>query len=347
MARVYPKYSKNKVDVAGAALRDDHLTFELEDVVDNWRASHATVLNVFRQTINRHTSGKPVIVAQRLKRLPTIADKLRRFDGMQLSRMQDIAGCRLIFPDVSTLRTHRETFLNSRFKHELRNDRDAYDYIKSPKVSGYRGIHDVYRYRSFSGAAELSKWDGLQIEIQYRTQVQHAWATAVEVHDAIRHSRTKFSEGVEMEERYFRLASELLARRREGIRATLTDMSDWDLSVEMVSINSKIRILQNLNGIVAGQFDLASFGIRPRSFAVLVQDEASGTLTAIPANGNLRDVTEKYFEVERANVGKNVVLVFSSSAPDTRSAYRNYFRDVGDFTKMVVDCQQEVLEEQE
>ena len=66
---------------------------------------------------------------------------------MQLSRMDDVAGCRLIFPTVEELRVFRAEFHDkSRFKHSLKNDPDKYDYIAHPKESGYRGVHDVYVY---------------------------------------------------------------------------------------------------------------------------------------------------------------------------------------------------------
>jgi len=40
------------------------------------------------------TEGCTVEVTQRLKRVPTIVDKLRREPTMQLASMQDIGGCR-------------------------------------------------------------------------------------------------------------------------------------------------------------------------------------------------------------------------------------------------------------
>lgn len=41
--------------------------------------------------------GEP-IVAQRLKRVPTIAGKLLREPGMKLSRMEDVGGVRAVLP---------------------------------------------------------------------------------------------------------------------------------------------------------------------------------------------------------------------------------------------------------
>jgi ppGpp synthetase/RelA/SpoT-type nucleotidyltranferase len=98
---------------------------------------------------------------------------------MQLARMDDVAGCRLIFPSIPELYDFRGDFHKARFNHTRRNSLDKYDYIKKPKDTGYRGVHDVYEYDVRSERGERLK--GLYVEIQYRTLVQHAWATAVEV----------------------------------------------------------------------------------------------------------------------------------------------------------------------
>ena len=44
------------------------------------------------------------IVAQRLKRMPTIISKLERLPWLRLSRMQDVGGCRDDCSDVQTMR---------------------------------------------------------------------------------------------------------------------------------------------------------------------------------------------------------------------------------------------------
>ena len=51
--------------------------------------------------------------------------------------------------------------------------KDKYDFIKHPKNTGYRGIHDVYEYDVKSDHGKPYK--GLLIELQYRTTYQHAW----------------------------------------------------------------------------------------------------------------------------------------------------------------------------
>lgn len=43
------------------------------------------------------------VVGQRLKRQPRIITKLARFPRMELSRMQDVGGCRAVLPDLPTV----------------------------------------------------------------------------------------------------------------------------------------------------------------------------------------------------------------------------------------------------
>lgn len=106
-------------------------------------------------------SGLPQ-VTQRLKRFPTILNKLIREPKLNLARMQDIGGCRAILPDISACYEVRKRLLKRQGY-----DRDV-DYIASPKPSGYRGIQFIVKY------------DGRRIEIQLRTPAMSDWAIAVE-----------------------------------------------------------------------------------------------------------------------------------------------------------------------
>ena len=163
----YPGGSRKRVSRAGDAIRNDRQSLEDFRVVDAWRAAHRHVINSFQATLRGRTRGKDIIVAQRHKRRSTIFNKLRRFPGMMLHRMDDVAGCRLIFGDIDALYAFRADFHQARFKHQLRDHPDKYDYIRASKQDGYRGIHDVYKYDVNSKRGTELK--GLQIELQYRT----------------------------------------------------------------------------------------------------------------------------------------------------------------------------------
>jgi ppGpp synthetase/RelA/SpoT-type nucleotidyltranferase len=95
---------------------------------------------------------------------------------MSLARMQDIGGCRAIFPTVEDVYTCQKNMLASRMQHNP--PKNHKDYIESPKESGYRGIHIVYEFTSKS--QKYATYNGMLVEVQLRTVVQHAWATAVE-----------------------------------------------------------------------------------------------------------------------------------------------------------------------
>lgn len=112
-----------------------------------------------------NSEGAPVVVAQRLKRMPTILDKLTRHPAMQLTRMQDIGGCRAVFPQGGFAYIEG---VRRRMRRQRWDVVEEYDYIATPKGSGYRGVHVV-----------VLRANRL-IEIQLRTEAQHRWAETVE-----------------------------------------------------------------------------------------------------------------------------------------------------------------------
>ena len=105
-----PWSSKERVNRAGAAFRRGEAADDDFEVINKWRASHNPVLNAFQANLRARVRNKNIIFAQRLKRLPTILGKLHREPGMNLARMDDVAGCRLIFADVEELREFRSKF---------------------------------------------------------------------------------------------------------------------------------------------------------------------------------------------------------------------------------------------
>ena len=117
-----PTYSKSKVDKAGRILCDDSAdamkVAEANAVIDDWRASHRrplTHLNVHLRNLAKSESLAAVI-AQRLKRTPSIRHKLERFPNMRLSAMQDIGGCRIVLSNMRHARAMTHAILKSRAK---------------------------------------------------------------------------------------------------------------------------------------------------------------------------------------------------------------------------------------
>lgn len=183
--------------------------------------------------------------AQRLKRRDTFLDKLISGRARDAATMQDLGGCRLIFPNIETLKDFREYLdKKSRARHKLLHDSNKFDYIANPKPTGYRGVLYVYEYTTNSEGR--SYLEGLRIEVQLRTGVQHAWATAVEIADLVSDTRTKFEDGSGDYGQFFRLASELLARTHEGVPSCMACHSYGEVRAEFEALEAKIGLLDRL-----------------------------------------------------------------------------------------------------
>jgi len=145
------QHSKGRIDRAGDALislgKDDPGREAEIAVIDNWRACHAYPLQAIKMTLLQRAKkvDGSALVAQRLKRRPSIELKLRDNPSMKLSQMQDIGGCRAVLPTVRKVRQLINIYKKSQAKNP--NTRcycdgfDGFDYIVKPKADGYRSVH--------------------------------------------------------------------------------------------------------------------------------------------------------------------------------------------------------------
>jgi hypothetical protein len=83
---------------------------EAIEIIDWWRGEHAKPLSRVAANLRYYAGveGEPV-VAQRLKKLPTIVGKLIRTPGMKLTRMEDLA----VSGRSSPVRTPSTAFLGA------------------------------------------------------------------------------------------------------------------------------------------------------------------------------------------------------------------------------------------
>ena len=325
-ATSFPGGSKSRVTRAGESLRLGNATPEDLRVLEERRAAHRGVLNTFQAILRTRTRGLNVTVAQRHKRRHTIIGKLSREPGMKLVRMDDVAGCRLIFRSEKQLREFRDELHNARFAHKIRHERDKYDYIKHPKPTGYRGIHDVYEYDVGSESGQHLK--GLYIEIQYRTLVQHAWATAVEVIGFITESQPKFQHGDVRYLTAMSLASEILARAHERQNGPHPDIADKDLLVQFLTLDHDLGLLQTLRGLDEAKGQVTAGGNSILIFSKMGDLEVK----------TYRDAPEALralFELERDRPEADIVLVRADSSKEVREAFRNYFSNAKDFVRLM------------
>lgn len=164
--------SKTQINKAGKAIRtmwgpkderDVGAILDAISVLVDYRAAHATPLAKATMGLRSRVQTarcERVEVSQRLKRVPTILDKLHREPTMQLANMQDIGGCRAVLASIDEIRRVQKRLAVKAKK--------VYDYIDIPRASGYRGVHVIVEY------------DGRLTEVQLRTGLMHQWAYTVE-----------------------------------------------------------------------------------------------------------------------------------------------------------------------
>lgn len=245
--------------------------------------------------------------------------------------MDDVAGCRLIFPSIADLYKFRRSLHAARFWHRLKNDADKYDYIKRPKDTGYRGVHDVYVYNANSLHGRAYK--GLLIELQYRTFVQHAWATAVEVIGFITESQPKFEQGDRRYQDAMALASEIIARAFEDSKSCHPEMDDGEVVDRFLALDGELGLMRMLSGLNSADGD-----INDNKNVILIFNPDGSLITK-----SFRDATDalrELFQLEEANPDRDIVLVRADTSQDVREAFRNYFSDAREFIRLVEEgCQ--------
>lgn len=324
----FPGGSKNRVNQAGNNIRNNTADISEWIILEKWRSAHRAVLNTFQAILRNRTRRTNIIVAQRHKRRMTIIGKLKRYPEMQLARMDDVAGCRLIFEDIDSVYRFRDKFHKARFLHRRKNTTDKYDYIKKPKSTGYRGIHDVYEYNVSSATGRHLM--GLMVEIQYRTRIQHAWATAVEVIGFITESQPKFEEGDTRYLHAMALASEILARSFEDCIGPYPEMNNTDLVTEFRRIDDELHLLGTLRGL-----NLSEATLSKNRNKILIFSESGELETKMYRNAT--EALKALFQLERELPGKDIVLVRADTSDDVRYAFKNYFSDAHDFIHLVED----------
>lgn len=328
-----PKYSKSEINKAGKIIADKTSTKkERQDalkVLNNWRSSHAYPLQVIAS--NLRSKNPDSIVVQRLKRLDSITGKIERFPKMDLYRMQDLGGCRVIVNSVDEVYSAMNQYKSSRIRHILKRE---YDYIQNPKESGYRSYHMVYQFHS-DRKETYNK--NMLIEIQFRTKIQHTWATAVEMMGIYTKSNLKSSQGNEDILRFFTLVSSILALKENTPVCPNTSESKEELIKEIKKLDSKHNIVSTISGLnVAIDFDEKKVN-QKNNYYILILDYTRRRMRIKSFNNkNVEIATKVYNQLEsKLESDKNIVLVSASSFDSLRAAYPNYFTDIQEFVDMM------------
>lgn len=339
MAYEKPPCTANQIDKAGKIFFNTKLTVrERANAIDqiwNWRTAHSYPLNALHTTMRNRALKleKTALTAQRLKRLDSILRKLGRQTTMQMSQMQDVGGCRAIMSNMPRLKALVVTYSESPLRHELTRTND---YIHQPKDDGYRSIHYMYR---FTGKGTSLPWNKLRIEIQMRTRLQHAWATAVETVDAFTAENIKFGKGASNWRRFFKLMGSLHANIEKtpivpGVTSNLINLKEEVQHLEReIQVIRLLRSYANLTEHITQrrrdvERDWYLLQMLPDERRVVVRGYSKDEFSQAK---QLLAESEKDFQGTK----NQAVLVATSSLRGLRNAYPNYFADTVHFTSVL------------
>lgn len=337
-------YSKNKVDWAGKILIDETSSEEDKnkaiEILDNWRAIHRYPMHIFKKRL-KNVSEKmeqDALSVQRLKRLPSIISKLQRvYQGnkptMKLSQMQDIAGCRVVMPNIGQARElYKKHYLQGHIKHSLVNEKD---YMIIPKPDGYRSIHLIYRYNSDKEGKQ--DYNGLLVEVQIRSKLQHLWATAIEIVDFFTKQAIKSNEGQKEWVDFFRLVSSAFALIEKTPIIPGTPRNKKELYRQIKAQEKKLHVIEVMTAWAhAVRFFGEMSEKKPDAKFFLLEldvDQGRLILRSYPKEEEEKAI-EDYDVAEKTNQNKkgyDVVLVGADTDKDLKKAYPNYFVDSGEF----------------
>lgn len=348
-------FSKSQINRYGDVLRLGKTKSEAYEEafsgVSAWRAAHLYPLNTFRATLTRRANllnpiNHPVI-AQRLKRMPTIINKLQRNPGMELSRMQDVGGLRAIVDSLKDVYTLKAYYEGAKISHKIVNQKD---YIREPKLDGYRGIHLVFKYAGLNPTAKT--YDGMLVEMQIRTKLQHTWATAVEVAGVMLQEKLKNDMGNKQWLKFFRDTSKAfeLIEYLDGGKKYVeipSDLNSVELYGRIYETDRRNKIVEKLESFSkAMNFLGTSTAVQGRKYFLIILDPEKKQITIQGySEKDYEHAIDKYRELEElhANTTIDQVLVSAGNLKQIKIAYPNYFADISDFVSKIRAIEREYM----
>lgn len=334
------KYSRNKLNNAGRAVVAGEDVFKVTEaitLIDDWRAMHQPVLDrMASQVLQIFTSNNIPIAfsSKRLKRMVSIVNKLKHNPTMGLGGIQDIGGARFAFEDIPTLLSASRLLQDASLDgFELKSN---YDYVAQPKESGYRSIHFVYKYHSDDD------YDGILVELQIRTRLQHDWATAVETAELISQSPLKASAGDEHWQDYFKLVSAIFAQReRQPVADAFENYSEADFCKQYDAVERKHRFTEQLDALV-GAVQMVSEHSFSKGYVVVHIDYRKKMAQLRHFKNDEIDVANELYSKVESSITREtgaVVLVSVSDMNELREAYPSYFLNAYEFISALRDFQ--------
>jgi hypothetical protein len=206
--------SKGQIDRLGERLKEGLVSEDDLRELDAYRKSFTEAYDEVVAKIRSATGLEPT---GRPRKTPfSILQKLRRERSMQLSRMQDIAGCRLVVAEVP-----EQDRLVGDLVHAFEKA-TVVDRRQRPS-HGYRAVHVIARV--------IDK----AVEIQVRTELQNLWAQLSEVMSDVFDPGIKYGGGDARAQRVLMVTS-----------GNIADVEEWERFVSKMDPRLVKRLLSEI-----------------------------------------------------------------------------------------------------
>jgi len=330
--KVSKKYSNNDINKAGlvlAALNNDFSKEKAYDILKYFRESHEILMYSFRillmRKIKKIKGGRNISISQRLKRAPSIIQKIKNNRKMKLSRMQDVAGLRVVVNKISDVYLLNEELKKAENAPNFKSLRKREtDYIQGnspgPKESGYRSLHIIYQNENI-------RFGKLNAEIQIRTKLQHAWATSVEIMGTYLNQPLKQSIGnLEILELFKKISIAFKIYEDGGRDINLSN--EIKLEIDNQNLINKLKGFKKVTEIYAsskrtGKYFLIQLNFYKKTLSLSRFSEKE-----------LESANKKYIELEQKfknDTGVEIVLVSVQDIKKLKEMYPNYYLDAEEF----------------
>lgn len=320
----------SQVRKAGENIRGGKAYQKDYETISQWRLAHIYPMTSMVSSIVYRVKKykmRPLVLARRLKRLQSIELKLRRFTSMRLDRMQDIAGVRIVFKDLAEV-MYFDLLLRRSLPRRFKLERVT-SYIETPKDDGYRSIHQIFRHASSPR---------IFLELQIRTQLQHHWATAVEVLGMKSSTKIKQGGGERYYREFFGLCSALFCLKESTpLPLAYKDLTKDQICDRIRQLDVEYNIFKHLSALAISSRAITQDKRIHNNFFIIKLDMSKNTLKIM----GYRDFTmaqTQYTTLEiqtRNDETIDVVLISLDKIKQLKSAYPNYYLDCSSFIDVV------------
>jgi len=336
--------SKKELNNAAKTLLQNTQNQEAFDIVNNFRALHFLPLIRMRTNLHIHfkkLSGKRTIV-QRLKRMPTIIDKTRRFPDIGLSSFQDIGGIRAVVETINDVYSLKNKLDNAKanFSFTKINETDRIAEPKEKQGRGYRSLHLIYSFES-----DDDKYKGLKIELQIRTRLQNLWATSVEAMDIMTKQSLKSGFGNDGWSKFFAIISSNFARiEKQQTLIEHREYNDKTLLKLFVESEKELDAIKTLKSIMILSNPFESKFKKGTEYCLLILNPINKQIVIEEfTKKELEAANARYIEIEKeillTNSSNLAVLVSAKDAKKLQKGYAGYFLDVKEFVEELENLQ--------